>query len=43
MKQKWTVLQEKVEKLFKDCENFGRPKPALTYYDKMRDELEEQN
>ena len=43
MRQQWTALQDRVEKVFRDCEHFGRGKPTLTYYDKMRDELEEQN
>jgi hypothetical protein len=25
----------------RDCDHFGKPKPALGYYDKMKDELEE--
>ncbi len=41
MRQQWSALQDRVEKVFKDCENFGRTKPTLTFYDKMRDELEE--
>lgn len=43
MRQQWTALQDRVEKVFRDCEHFGRGKPTLTFYDKMRDELEEQN
>ena len=37
----WSELQKRVEKVHRGCENFNRPKPALTFYDKMKDELEE--
>jgi dynein heavy chain 2 len=32
-----------VSKVTKQCENFGKSKPTLTFYDKMKDELEESN
>ena len=43
MKKQWESLDDRVLKTKKDCEHFGRGKPTLTYYDKMKDELEEQN
>ena len=43
MKKQWEALDDRVNKCQKDCVHFGRGKPSLTYYDKMKDELEEQN
>jgi len=41
MKTQWTALNDRVEKVKRDCEHFGKGKPTLTFYDKMKDELEE--
>lgn len=38
----WTEMQQQVEKTKKDCVHFGRTLPPLTYYDKMKDELDSQ-
>lgn len=43
LRAQWQVLQDRVKKVSQDCENFGKPKPTLTFYDKMKDELEESN
>ena len=43
LRKNWTTLEERVIKINKDCQHFGRAKPQLGYYDKMKDELEEQN
>jgi hypothetical protein len=43
MKKQWEALDERVGKCQKDCVHFGRGKPTLSYYDKMKDELEEQS
>lgn len=43
MKQQWQELDDRVTKCVRDCEHFGKGKPTLTFYDKMKDELEEQN
>lgn len=42
MKAQWTALDERVSKCKRDCEHFGKGKPTLTFYDKMKDELDEQ-
>jgi len=39
----WTEMQARVEKTTKDCKHFGRTMPQLTYYDKMKDELDQQS
>ena len=43
LNQQWKEIQQRVEKVRKDCDHFGRAQPQLTYYDKLREELEEQN
>lgn len=43
MKKQWEALDGRVGKCQKDCVHFGRGKPTLSYYDKMKDELEEQS
>lgn len=43
MRQQWNELQERITKVNRDCAHFNRPKPEFTYYDKMKDELDEAN
>lgn len=43
MKKSWEDLNERVDKCKRDCDHFGRARPTLTYYDKMKEELEQQN
>jgi hypothetical protein len=43
IEKQWTALLDRVEKVFRDCEYFGRGKPTLTFYDKLLEELDEQN
>ena len=43
MRKQWEDLDERVGKTQKDCVHFGRGKPSLGYYDKMKEELEEQS
>lgn len=42
MKAQWTALDDRVTKVKRDCEHFNKGKPTLTFYDKMKDELDEQ-
>ena len=43
LRTQWTKLQERITKTNRDCKHFGKPPPEFTYYEKMKDELEEQN
>lgn len=43
LRVQWNELQVRIQKTNKDCEHFAKDKPAFTYYDKMKDELEMQN
>ena len=38
--EQWKAMQTKVEKIKRDCKHFGKEQPKLTFYDKMKDELE---
>ena len=40
LKENWVVLEDRMQKMQRDCKNFGREMPKLTYYDQMKDELE---
>ena len=37
----WKELNNRVESVIRSCENFNKPKPKLTYYEKLKDELDE--
>ena len=41
LRQNWTALQDRITKINRDCKHFGRAEPKFTFYDKMKDELEE--
>jgi dynein heavy chain 2 len=43
LRQQWTDLEERINKVTRECSHFGKDKPQFAYYDKMKDELEEQN
>jgi len=43
LRTQWGGLQERIDKINKDCKHFGRDQPQFTYYEKMKEELEEQN
>ena len=43
LRQQWNELQEKVVRANRDCQHFQKDKPEFTFYDKMKDELEQQN
>jgi dynein heavy chain 2 len=38
----WGVVCDRIVKVQRDCKHFGRDMPTMSYYDKMKDELEEQ-
>ena len=42
LQEQWKTMQTRVAKVKRDCEHFGRQQPKLAFYDKMKDELEEQ-
>jgi len=33
LKENWAVLEDRMQKMQRDCKNFGREMPKLTYYD----------
>jgi hypothetical protein len=39
----WSVISERFTKVQRDCKHFGREMPVMSYYDKMKEELEESN
>ena len=39
LRQQWSSLQERLQKVYKDCEHFKKEKPKFTYYDKLKEEL----
>jgi uncharacterized protein YdiU (UPF0061 family) len=43
LNQQWSEMSERVQKIKRDCEHFGKAQPKLTYYDKLKEEIDEQN
>ena len=41
LKEQWKTMSVKVEKVNRDCKHFGKEAPKLTFYAKMKDEIEE--
>ena len=41
LRQQWSELQDRITKVNRDCQHFNKEKPVFTFYDKMKDELEE--
>lgn len=39
LRQQWSALQERITKVYRDCEHFKKEKPKFTYYDKLKEEL----
>ncbi len=39
LRTQWAGLQERIQKIYKDCEHFKKDKPVFTYYDKLKEEL----
>lgn len=37
----WTELQKRVERVTTSCTNFGKAEPKFTFYEKLKDELDE--
>jgi len=42
LRTQWVSLQDRITKINRDCEHFKKDKPQFTYYDKLKDELQEQ-
>ena len=42
LRQQWSSLQERITKVYRDCEHFKKQKPQFTFYDKLKEELNEQ-
>lgn len=42
LRQQWSALQERINKVYRDCEHFKKEKPKFTYYDKLKEELNDQ-
>lgn len=42
LRTQWVDLEKRIEKINKDCEHFGKPAPKLTYADRLKEELAEQ-
>ena len=42
LRTQWLELEKRITKINRDCEHFKKPKPQLTYYDRLKDELAEQ-
>ena len=42
LQEQWKVMSTKIEKINRDCKHFGKDPPKLGYYDKMKEEIEEQ-
>jgi dynein heavy chain 2, cytosolic len=42
LRQQWAQMNERSQKCYRDCEHFKKPKPEFKYYDKLKDELNEQ-
>lgn len=43
LRNNWTHLQDRIAKINRDCKHFGQKEPKFTFYDKMKDELDEQD
>ena len=41
LRTQWVSLQDRIQKINRDCDHFKKEKPAFTYYDKLKDELVE--
>lgn len=35
-------MQDRITKIYRDCEHFKKEKPQFTYYDKLKEELVDQ-
>jgi len=42
LRTQWGGLEEKIQKIYRDCQHFGKEKPQFAYYDKLKEELVEQ-
>lgn len=42
LQEQWKAMSTKIEKIHRDCKHFGKEPPKLGYYDKMKEEMEEQ-
>lgn len=42
LRSNWTGLQDRIEKINKDCKHFGQKDPKFAFFEKMKDELDEQ-
>jgi dynein heavy chain 2, cytosolic len=42
LRQQWSALQDRITKIYRDCEHFKKDKPKFTYYDKLKEELNDQ-
>jgi hypothetical protein len=43
LRSNWTALLDRIAKINRDCKHFGQKEPKFTFYDKMKDELDEQD
>jgi hypothetical protein len=43
LRNNWTQLLDRIAKINRDCKHFGQKEPKFTFYDKMKDELDEQD
>ena len=43
MRANWTQLLDRIGKINRDCKHFGQKEPKFAFYEKMKDELEEQD
>jgi ElaB/YqjD/DUF883 family membrane-anchored ribosome-binding protein len=42
LRTQWGSLHERIQKAIRDCEHFKKEKPKFTYYDKLKEELNDQ-
>lgn len=42
LRTQWGGLQDRIQKIYRDCEHFKKEKPQFTYYDKLKEELVDQ-
>lgn len=42
LRAQWVSLQDRIQKIYRDCEHFKKERPTFTYYDKLKDELVDQ-
>jgi len=43
LRNNWTQLLDRIAKINRDCKHFGQKEPKFTFYDKIKDELDEQD